>query len=208
MYIGDDGNLLDAGADNCTVLELPTPVLTEEELERIRAIDSPDFRVRTISLLYNQKEKLRDALAGFFAECDRACADGMNILILSDRGVDADNLAIPSLLAVSGLEQHLISVKKRTAVSVVLESGEPRDVHQLALLVAYGARAVNPYLAHACVRALCADGQIDKTPDEAIRDYNKALTAGVLKIARKVVLTLRHGEPPPLQSPRPEGRCW
>ena len=186
VYIGDDGNLLDAGADNCTVLELPSPVLTEEELERIRAIDSPDFRVRTISLLYNKKEKLRSALAGFFAACDKACADGMNILILSDRGVDADHLAIPSLLAVSGLEQHLISVKKRTAVSVVLESGEPRDVHQMALLVAYGARAVNPYLAHECVRALCEDGQVHREPEEAVRRYNQALTAGVLKIASKM----------------------
>ena len=108
------------------------------------------------------------------------------MLILSDRGVDAVHPAIPSLLAVSALEQHLIRIRKRTAVSVVLESGEPRDVHHLALLVAFGARAVNPYLAHACVRGMCADGQIGKTPEEAIRDYDKALTAGVLKIASKM----------------------
>ena len=186
IYIGDDGNLLSDGPDNCTVLELPSPVLTGEELERIRGIDHPAFSVRTVSLLYASQRSLRDALDAFFAECDRACADGINILILTDRGMDGTHLAIPSLLAVSALEQHLIHIKKRTAVSVILESGEPRDVHQLALLVAFGARAVNPWLAHACIRALCAEGQVSKSPEEAIRDYDSALTAGVLKIASKM----------------------
>ena len=186
IYVGDDGNLLSREAGNSAVLELPSPVLTEEELQRIREMDHPDFSVRTVSLLYDKKGSLRDALEHFFAVCDQACRDHINILILSDQGVGPDAIAIPSLLAVSALEQHLIGKKKRTAVSVILESGEPRDVHQLAMLIGFGARAVNPYLAHACVRALCADGQIDKTPEEAIRDYNKALTAGVLKIASKM----------------------
>ncbi|MBR5111184.1 MAG: glutamate synthase large subunit [Clostridia bacterium] len=186
IYIGDDGNLLSVGADNCTVLELPSPVLTEDELSRIRLIDHPAFSVRAVSLLYPVKTDLRTALASFFAACDQACRDKVNILILSDRGVDAEHLAIPSLLAVSALEQHLIHIKKRTAVSVILESGEPRDVHQLALLAAFGARAVNPYLAHDCVRALCEKGQIDKNPESAVADYDRALTAGVLKIASKM----------------------
>ena len=186
IYVGDDGNLLSDGADNCTVLELPSPVLTEQELARIRRMDHPAFAVRTVSLLYEKDQSLRQALDGFFAVCDQACRDKINILVLSDRGVDADHLAIPSLLAVSALEQHLIRIKKRTAVSVILESGEPRDVHHLALLIAYGARAVNPYLAHDCIRSLCQKGRIDKTPEEAVSDYNKALTAGVLKIASKM----------------------
>ncbi len=186
IYIGDDGNLLSDGPDNCTVLELPSPVLTEEELARIRAIRHPAFSVRTVSLLYEKDGALRDALDRFFSVCDQACADGINILILSDRGVDGEKLAIPSLLAVSALEQHLIHIRKRTAVSVVLESGEPRDVHQLALLIAFGARAVNPWLAHDCIRALCAEGQVQKAPEDAVRDYDKAMTAGVLKIASKM----------------------
>ena len=186
IYIGDDGNLLSIGADNCTVLELSSPVLTEDELRRIRLMAHPAFSVRTVSLLYSVKTDLRAALDVFFAACDQACKDKVNILILSDRGVDAEHLSIPSLLAVSALEQHLIHIKKRTAVSVVLESGEPRDVHQLALLVAFGARAVNPYLAHDCVRSMCAQGQIEKTPENAIADYDRALTAGVLKIASKM----------------------
>ena len=186
IYIGDDGNLLGEGPDNCTVLELKHPVLTEGELESIRAMNHPAFRVRTISLLYDRRTDLRSAMGGFFAACDGACAEGINILILSDRGVDGEHLAIPSLLAVSGLEQHLIRIRKRTAVSVVLESAEPRDVHQMALLIAYGARAVNPYLAHACVRAMCEEGRIPKTAEEAVRNYDRALTAGVLKIASKM----------------------
>jgi len=142
--------------------------------------------VRTVSILYDKGKTLRDALDALFAACDRACAEQINILILSDRGLDADHFAIPSLLAVSALEQHLINIKKRTAVSVILESGEPRDVHHLALLVAFGARAVNPYLAHDCIRGLCREGRIRKDAEEAVADYNRALTAGVLKIASKM----------------------
>ena len=186
IYVGDDGNLLSREAGNSAVLELPSPVLTEEELRRIREMDHPDFSVRTVSLLYDKSGSLRDALDRFFAVCDQACRDHINILILSDRGVSASAMAIPSLLAVSALEQHLIRIRKRTAVSVILESGEPRDVHQLAMLIAFGARAVNPYLAHACVRALCAEGSIGKTPEDAVRDYDRALTAGVLKTASKM----------------------
>ena len=178
IYIGDDGNLLSCDADNCAVLELPSPVLTEEALRRVRAIDHPAFHVRTVSLLYPVGARLRRAMADFFAACDAACRDGVNILILSDRGVDAGHLAIPSLLAVSALEQHLIHIKKRTAVSVVLESGEPRDTHQLAMLIAYGARAVNPYLAHDVIRR--------DRGEAGVRNYDAALTAGILKIASKM----------------------
>ena len=186
IYIGDDGNLLSEGPDNCTVLEIPSPILTEEELSRIRAMAHPAFTVRTVSLLYSAGTSLRDALQSLFAECDRASRDHINILILSDRGINEDRLAIPSLLAVSALEQHLIRMKRRTAVSVILESGEPRDVHQMALLVGFGARAVNPYLAHDCIRALCAEGQIQKEAEDAVRDYDRALMAGILKIASKM----------------------
>ena len=186
IYIADDGNLLSHDPENCAILELPSPVLTEEELSRIRAMDHPAFSVRTVSLLFGGETNLRGALDAFFEACDQACRDRINVLILSDRGVDKDHRAIPSLLAVSALEQHLIHIKKRTAVSVILESGEPRDVHHLALLIAFGARAVNPYLAHDCVRSLCEKGQVSKPAAQALEDYNRALTAGVLKIASKM----------------------
>ena len=186
IYIGDDGNLLSPAAENCRVIELDGPVLTAGELERIRGLRHPDFRVRTIPLLYPRAGNLQSALEGMFAACDRACREGANIVILSDRGLDGEHLAIPSLLAVSALEQHLVREKKRTAVSVLLESGEPRDVHQLAMLIGFGARAVNPYLAHECVLALCASGRIDKSPAQAIAGYDRALSSGVLKVASKM----------------------
>ena len=186
IYIGDDGNLLSLEAKNCAVLELQSPVLGEEELQRIREIRHGEFTVATVSLLYDRQRRLRDALEEFFAACDRACREKVNILILSDRGVDQEHMAIPSLLAVSALEQHLIRIRKRTAVSVILESAEPRDVHHLAMLVAYGARAVNPYLAHACVAAMCRSGAIGIPAEEAIRNFDRALTSGVLKIASKM----------------------
>ena len=178
ITIGDDGNLLSHDSDNCTVLELPSPVLTETELQRIRDIDHPSFSVEEISLLYPVNTRLRQAMGNFFAACDAACGNGANILILSDQGVDRSHLAIPSLLAVSALEQHLIRIKKRTKVSVILQSGEPRDTHQLAMLIAYGARAVNPYLAHAVI--------CENLSSDAIQNYDRALTAGVLKIASKM----------------------
>ena len=186
IYIGDDGNLLSQGAENCTVLELPSPILSEAELSRIERISHPAFHVEKIPLTYPVGRTLKQALAGFFDACDKACARGANILILTDRGVDCGHMAIPSLLAVSALEQHLIEQKKRTAVSVVLESGEPRDVHHLALLIAFGARAVNPYLAHDCVRALAGSGLVKINAAAAVRNYDHALVAGVLKIASKM----------------------
>ena len=94
-----------------------------------------------------------------FVECDKAYRGGANIIILSDRGVDENHVAIPSLLAVSAMEQYLIKTKKRTAVSIILESGEPRDVHHFALLLGYGARAVNPYLAQECIANLIDENQ-------------------------------------------------
>ncbi len=186
IYIGDDGNLLRPGADNCRVIELASPVLTDEELERIRELRHPSFSVRTLSLLYPLRESLSAALERLFAECDAARRDGVNIVILSDRGLDAGSLAIPSLLAASALEQHLVRSKQRTAVSVLLESGEPRDVHQLAMLIGYGVRAVNPYLAHECIAQMCRAGQLAKPVERAVADYDAALTSGVLKIASKM----------------------
>ena len=186
IYIGDDGNLLAPCPENCVVIELDSPVLTSDQLQRIRALQHPSFRVRTLSLLYSREGTLKAALDRLFADCDEACRERVNIVILSDRGLDAHHLAIPSLLAVSALEQHLIRIKKRTAVSVILESGEPRDVHQLALLVGYGARAVNPYLAHECVTQLCLSGQLDIPVEQALKNYDRALSEGVLKIASKM----------------------
>ena len=117
---------------------------------------------------------------------DRAFRNGANIIILSDRGVDENHVAIPSLLAVSAMEQHLVRTRKRTAVSVILESAEPRDVHHFAALLGYGARAVNPYLAQETIGQLIDEGLLDKDFGAAVDDYDKAILKGIVKIASKM----------------------
>ena len=122
-----------------------------------------------------------------FVSCDRGLYKrGQSILILSDRGVDENHVAIPSLLAVSAMEQHLVRTKKRTAVSIILESAEPRDVHQFAAILGYGARAVHPYLAHECISEMIDKGVLDKDYHTAIHDYNEAILHGIVKIAAKM----------------------
>ena len=162
MYVGADGNLLVEKPENCTVLELESPILSDTDLMKIKHMKRPGFSVQTISLLYYKATPLDRALDRLFVSCDRAYRNGANILILSDRGVDENHVAIPSLLAVSALEQHLVRTKKRTAVSVILESGEPRDVHHFATLLGFGARAVNPYLAHEMIGELIDQGLVEK----------------------------------------------
>ena len=142
VYVGDDGNLLQEGPENCRVLQIHNPILTSTDLMKIRNMNQPGFQVETVSLLYFKNTPLKRALDQLMVAADRAYRNGANILILSDRGVDENHVAIPSLLAVSALEQHLVRTKKRTAVSVILESAEPRDVHHFATLLGYGARAI------------------------------------------------------------------
>lgn len=186
VYVGSGGNLLQERAENCRVLQIHNPILTSVDLMKIRCMDRPGFHVETISLLYYKSTPLEHALDRLFVLCDRAYRNGANILILSDRGVDENHVAIPSLLAVSALEQYLVRTKKRTAVSMILESAEPRDVHHFATLLGYGAQAINPYLAQECVEELIAAGLLDKDPGAAVDDYNSAILHGIVKIASKM----------------------
>ncbi|MBQ8956175.1 MAG: glutamate synthase large subunit [Lachnospiraceae bacterium] len=186
VYIGSDGDLLNEKSGNCAVLEVDHPILTGVDLIKIRSLDRPGYRARVISMLYYKNTSLEKALEQLDIAVDRAVADGFNIIILSDRGVDENHVPVPSLLAVSSVEQHLVRTKKRTAVSLILESGEPRDVHQMASLLGFGARAINPYLAHECIAELIDRGILDKDYHTAIDDYNKALLGGVVKIAAKM----------------------
>ena len=186
VYVGAGGNLLEEKAKNCSALQIHNPILTSVDLMKLRYMDRPGFKVETISLLYYKGSPLENALDRLFVNCDRAYRDGANILILSDRGVDENHVAIPSLLAVSALEQYLIRTKKRTAVSMILESAEPRDVHHFATLLGYGAQAINPYLAQECVEELVSIGLLDKDPGAAVDDYNNAILHGIVKIASKM----------------------
>ena len=186
VYIGSDGNLLQEKAENCRVLEVHNPIITSVELMQIRTMQRPGFRVETVSLLYYKNSSLKTALDKLFVECDRAYRAGANVIILSDRGVDEYHVAIPSLLAVSAMEQYLVRTKKRTAVSIILESAEPRDVHHFATLLGYGARAINPYLAQECIAELVEKNRLDKDTHQAIADYNSAVLHGIVKIASKM----------------------
>ena len=186
VYIGSDGNLLQEKAENCRVLQIRNPIITSVELMQIRAMNRPGFKIETVSLLYYKNSSLKNALDRLFVECDRAYRGGANVIILSDRGVDEYHVAIPSLLAVSAVEQYLVRTRKRTAVSMILESAEPRDVHHFATLLGYGARAINPYLAQECVMELVEKNRLDKDTHQAIADYNSAVLHGIVKIASKM----------------------
>lgn len=155
-------------------------------MDKIRQLNQTGFKNETISLLFYRGTSLKEALENLFIECDKAYRNGANILILSDKGVDEGHMAIPSLLAVSALEQHLVKTKKKTDVSIILESGEPRDVHQFATILGYGATAIYPYLAHECIEEMIQLNMLDKEVNIAIDDYNEAILKGIVKIAAKM----------------------
>lgn len=186
VYAGSDGNLLSDEAKNCHVLQINNPVLTSMDLLKISDLHMPGLKSTRISLLYYKNSSLELALDTLFMACDKAFRGGTNILILSDRGVDENHVAIPSLLAVSALQQYLIKTRKRTAVSIILESAEPRDVHHFAALFGYGASAINPYLAQECIGELIENGDLNKDFYAAVSDYNKAILDGVVRIASKM----------------------
>ncbi len=154
VYVGEDGNLLEERAENCKVLKVNNPILTNTDLMKIKAMKVDGFKVEVLPIIYYKNTSLEKAIERLFVEADRAYREGANILILSDRGIDENHVPIPSLLAVSALQQHLVKTKKRTAVAMILESGEPREVHHFATLLGYGACAINPYLAQDTVKQL------------------------------------------------------
>ena len=186
VYVGSDGNMLEPKSSNCTVLEINNPILTGVDMLKLKNLNRPGLKTAVISLLYYKNTSLKEALDNLFITIDHEYHNGSNIIILSDRGVDENHVAIPSLLAVSGVEQYLVRTKKRTAISIILESAEVRNVHQAAMILGYGARAVNPYLAHECIAELIDQKLLDKDYHTAIDDYNKGIINGIVKIAAKM----------------------
>ena len=186
VYVGAQGNLLEEDAENCKVLKITNPILTETDLMKIKAMKVPGFKVETISICYYKNTDLEKAIDRLFVDVDRAYRDGANILILSDREIDEYHVAIPSLLAVGAVSKYLVRTRKRTAMALILESGEPRKVHDFATLLGYGACAVNPYLAHDTIAQLIDEGLLDKDYYAAVDDYNKAVLNGIVKIASKM----------------------
>ena len=186
VYIGSDGNLLEEKEENCKMLKVNNPILTNTDLLKIKNMKQDGFKVAEIPTVYYKNSSLEKAIDYLFIEVDRAIREGANILILSDRGVDEYHVAMPSLLALSGLQQHLVRTKKRTSVAIILETGEPREVHHFATLLGYGACAINPYLAHESIKLLIDTNMIQKDYYAAVDDYNRAIINGIVKIASKM----------------------
>ncbi len=188
--IGEEGNLLDPGPESCKQIRLKSPVLSNEEFEKLRHVDHKDFKSMTLPILYNADgggRALETALEKLFQLASRAIKNGHNILILSDRGISHEHAAIPSLLAVAGLHHHLIREGTRTKVGLVLESGEPREVHHFALLIGYGAGAINPYLAFETLDDMIRQGILPQMDHkQAVKNYAKALAKGVVKTMSKM----------------------
>ena len=186
VYVGKEGNILEELPENCKILKVNNPILTETDLLKIKNMKKPGFKAEVIPITYYKNTSLERAIDRLFLEVDRAHKDGANIIILSDRDIDENHVPIPSLLAVSALQQYLVRTKKRTSVALILESGEPREVHHFATLLGYGACAVNPYLAHESIRYLIESGMLDKDYYAAVSDYDMAVLHGIVKIASKM----------------------
>ncbi|HEX6386914.1 MAG TPA: glutamate synthase large subunit, partial [Anaerolineae bacterium] len=188
--LGSEGNLLEPKPASCRRIKLPHPILTDKTLAQLRHIKKPAFKAETLPILFPVAQGgagLQAALAQLFTAADQAIAAGANLLILSDWGIDHDHAAIPSLLATAGLHHHLIRRGTRTQVSLLVESGEPREVHHFAVLIGYGADAINPYLAFQTIRNLIDKQLLAGVPyHKAIKMYVKAIVKGMVKVMSKM----------------------
>ena len=188
-FIGSERNLFEETPLHCRQLKIKTPVITDDELAKIRGLDLGDVRSTTLSTLFSAQGEgsMKEALDRLCGESSQAIRDGYSVIILSDRGVSADQAPIPSLLATAAVHHHLIREGTRTKVGLVVESGEPREVHHFCLLLGYGAGAINPYLALATVQDLAARGELNGTkPDYAVKNFVKANEKGLLKVMSKM----------------------
>ncbi len=188
--LGSEGNLLKPTPESCRMIKLGHPLLTNEELEKLRHVDRPGFKAATLPILFKAADAakgLESALTNLFAAADKAIADDVNILILSDRGINKENAPIPALLAVAGLHHHLIRQGTRTRIGLVLESGEPREVHHFSLLIGYGCSAINPYLAYQTLDDMIHQGLLPNLDHKtAIKKFIKAAVKGVVKTMAKM----------------------
>jgi glutamate synthase (ferredoxin) len=190
LTLGSEGNLVDPKPENCRLLRLSEPILKNSDIEKLRRTAMPGVKVVTLPMLFNPnqgKAGLEKALEDLFQAADKAIADGATILILSDKGVDQLHAPIPALLASAGVHHHLIRNGTRTRIGLVLESGEPREVHHFCLLLGYGAQAVNPYLVYECLNDMIQEGMLPNiTYHDAVKGYDKAVYKGVVKVMAKM----------------------
>ncbi|MGF1572182.1 MAG: glutamate synthase large subunit [Sumerlaeia bacterium] len=190
-YLGSEGNLIDEDPKSCRQVRLESPIITNNELERLRHINRPGLKAHTVSTLYSVADGVKGfktALQRLFSDSSQAVKQGVNLLVISDRGINSGQAALPSLLATSALHHHLIREGTRTQVGLIVETGEAREPHHFCLLIGYGAGAVNPYLAFETIedmhntKMLPADLKIEK----ALKNYTKSIDLGLLKVASKI----------------------
>jgi len=201
QYVGAARNILEPGPEHCRMLELDQPILRDDELEQLRQADVVGFKGTTLSILFPAHagpEALEKRLEELFVEAERAVDDGHTLLVLSDRGVDHARAPIPALLAVAAIHHHLIRARKRSQCSLILESGEPREVHHFALLVGYGCTAINPYLAFDSIYDLVEAGVLEQLDGNRqgeeghdagyiyTKRFIKAVGKGLLKVFSKM----------------------
>ncbi len=188
--IGPERNLLDPQPESCRQIRLKSPVLKNEDLEKLRALDGwRGFKARTLGALYEVKADgagLESSLDQLCEQASLAVSEGVNLLVISDRGVTPEKAAIPALLSISAVHHHLIREGSRTRISLIIESGEPREVHHFAMLLGFGASAVNPYIAFETIKDLCKRKVIPHDPDVAAKNYGKAVVKGIVKVISKM----------------------
>ncbi|MDD5155365.1 MAG: glutamate synthase central domain-containing protein, partial [Candidatus Omnitrophica bacterium] len=188
-YLGPEKNILDETSKHCSKLMVKNPILTNEELAKIRDIKISGFKTRTISLLFDSAS----SGTGFSKALERVCKEavsairqGYTFIILSDRGVDKNHASLPALLATAGIHHHLVRKMLRTQISIIVESAEPREVHHFAVLFGYGADCINPYLAFDALEHLIKEGELELDLKSALNNYKKSLHKGILKILSKM----------------------
>jgi len=194
-FIGPEKNILEETAEHSHKLRVKNPILTDDELQGLRDISINSFKTKTVYTFFDTssgKEGFAKALERICFEAEYAIEKGYSFIILSDRGSDRERIALPALLATSAVHHYLVKKTIRSQVALVVESAEPREVHHIALLFGYGADCVNPYLAHEIVAYLIEEKEIRSELKSALKNYNKALTDGILKILSKMgISTLR-----------------
>ncbi|MCB0109913.1 MAG: glutamate synthase subunit alpha, partial [Caldilineaceae bacterium] len=189
MMIGSEENLLNPTEMACRQVKLMSPILTNEELAKLCHIDHEGFKAQILPMLFTagNEDGLKTALDQLFAQADEAIHNGVNILVLSDRGVNAKQAPIPALLATAGLHHHLIRNRTRTQVALLVETGEAREVHHFSVLIGYGATGINPYLAFETIDQMVAEGTLgEESVEDAHYHYVKAAVKGVLKVISKM----------------------
>src|SRR5208282_2244492 len=188
-YIGTERNILAETPLHCHTLKLPQPILRNRDLEKLRRVSQGDFLATTLPMLFAVEEGQRGLERALTQLCRRASLaiqSGYTLLILSDRGLDPDYAPIPSLLALTAVHNHLVREETRTQVALLIESGEPREVMHFALLIGYGASAVNPYLALETLQVGQASWPVQVDPDKAVYNFTKAVNKGLLKTFSKM----------------------